>query len=82
MNPFFSAPIYIWFPSRFADAYQIELEHFVDVTLGKVKPSVAGKMAMAVSKVSTACAESAKTGLPVKLTWSKDEIPEEYGRME
>jgi hypothetical protein len=50
--------------------------------MGKDKLSVAGKMTMAVSKVCTACAKSAKSGQPVKLTWSEEEIPEEYRRVQ
>ena len=61
------------------------MEHFLGLICGgdeegggSAEPSVTGKMVMAVTKVCSACEESAKSGMPVDITWTKDEIPEEY----
>jgi len=71
-------PIYYSFPSRHCDGYRIELEHFLDVVQGKVEMSVTAEMTSAVSKIADACEESVKSGLPVKLDWSAEEIPMDY----
>ena len=55
-----------------------ELEHFLDVVQEKTSMSVTGRMTAAVSKIADACEESAKSGQPVKLTWTVDELPEGY----
>lgn len=70
------APMYYSFPSRYREAYQKEMDHFLDVTLGMTNMSVTSKQTMAVSKIASACEESAKTGKSVELKWSSDEIPE------
>jgi len=72
------APIYYSFPSRHHDGYRRELDHFLDVVQKGETMSVTGRMTSAVSKVADACEESAKSGMPVKLSWEKDEIPEDY----
>ena len=69
-------PIWYSFASRFRLAYYKEMEHFLDVALGKSKPAVQGKEIMAVSKISTAMEESARTGKTVEIHWAKDELPE------
>jgi len=71
-------PMYYSFPSRHADGYARELEHFLDVAQGKAGMSVTGRMTQAVSKIADACEESAKTGVPVKMTWGPEEVPEDY----
>merc|ERR1712126_467302 len=58
-------PIYYSFPSRHCDGYRVEL-------------SVTAQMTSAVSKIADACEESVKSGLPVKLNWSAEEIPMNY----
>jgi len=71
-------PMYYSFPSRHADGYARELEHFLDVAQGKSGMSVTGRMTQAVSKIADACEESAKSGLPVKISWAPSEIPDDY----
>merc|ERR1712123_179150 len=71
-------PMYYSFPSRHSDGYARELDHFLDVAQGKSQMSVTGRMTQAVSKMADACEESANTGVPVKLTWLPNEIPEDY----
>jgi len=68
-------PMYYSFPSRHADGYNRELNHFLDVVQSGVPMSVTDRMTAAVSKIADACEESAKTGQPVNLSWSEDEIP-------
>ena len=70
--------MYYSFPSRHSEGYRIELDHFLDVVLGLAPISVTGEMTKAVSKIADACEESAETGKPVALKWSKDEIPEGF----
>jgi myo-inositol 2-dehydrogenase/D-chiro-inositol 1-dehydrogenase len=70
--------MYYSFPSRHSNGYQIELNHFIDVVKGLEAPSVTGKMTQAVTKIATACEESAKSGKPVQIKWDKEEIPEGY----
>ncbi|XP_076300304.1 inositol 2-dehydrogenase [Lasioglossum baleicum] len=70
------APMYYSFPSRYMEAYQREMDHFVDVALGMTDMSVTSKQTLAVSKIASACEESAKTGKPVEIKWSSDEMPE------
>lgn len=71
-----SAPIWYSFPSRFRNAYQAEMEHFLDVVYGKAKSMVHYKDTLAVSKIATACEESVRTGKIVELEWTTDEFPE------
>ena len=63
---------------RHNDGYVRELDHFLDVVQNKASMSVTGRMTAAVSKIADACEESAKSGQPVKMTWSKEELPEGY----
>eukprot|EP00088_Acartia_fossae_P065434 TRINITY_DN806_c0_g1_i1.p1 TRINITY_DN806_c0_g1~~TRINITY_DN806_c0_g1_i1.p1 ORF type:complete len:390 (-),score=86.89 TRINITY_DN806_c0_g1_i1:164-1333(-) len=72
------APIYYSFPSRHHDGYRRELDHFLDVVQKGESMSVTDRMTSAVSKVADACEESAKSGMPVKLIWASEEIPEDY----
>merc|ERR1711872_1010588 len=62
-------PMYYSFPSRHADGYMRELDHFLDVVQGKCEMSVTDRMTSAVSKIADACEESAKTNKTVQLTW-------------
>lgn len=71
-----SAPIYYSFPSRYMNGYRRELDHFVDVVVGKCQPSVQPKETLAVSKIAAACEESAKTGKMVEINWAPNELPE------
>ncbi|XP_076653096.1 inositol 2-dehydrogenase [Halictus rubicundus] len=70
------APIYHSFPSRYKEAYERELDHFVDVAFGMTDMSVTSKQTLAVCKIATACEEAAKTGKPVEIKWSSDEMLE------
>ena len=70
--------MYWSFPSRHAQGYKNELNHFVDVVQGQVDLSISGKMTLAVSKIATACEASARSGKPVEISWTTSEIPEEY----
>jgi len=71
-------PIFYSFPSRHADGYSRELNHFLDVVQMGVEPSVTGLMTSAVSRIATACEESARSGLPVKLEWTPEQLPDGY----
>lgn len=68
-------PIWYSFASRFMIAYRRELDHFIDIVHGKAESMVKSKEILAVSKIATACEESARTGKIVNLTWAKDELP-------
>ena len=74
------APIYCLFPSRYREAYQLELDYFLDIVQGcqSCDPVEEGKVVKAVSRVAMACEESARTGNPVKLEWRPEEIPNDY----
>ena len=55
--------MYYSFPSRYSDAYRIELDAFldsIDVNSGHGELPVTGKMTQAVSKIATACDQSAR----------------------
>ncbi|KAJ8940489.1 hypothetical protein NQ318_008527 [Aromia moschata] len=69
------APIYYSFASRFQEAYKREMEHFIDVLEGKAELLVEGRDLLAVSKIATACEESARTGKMVNLKWTPEELP-------
>ena len=66
------------FPSRHAQGYVNELEHFVKVAKGVAESSVTHRMTMAVSKIADAAETSARSGQPVDLQWAADEIPDGY----
>jgi len=70
-------PMYYSFPSRHADGYALELDHFLDI-VGGAEPSVTGRMTLAISKIASSCEESARSGQPVKLTWEEHELPHGY----
>merc|ERR1712123_85265 len=71
-------PMYYSFPSRHADGYMRELDHFLDVVQGKAVMSVTDRMTSAVSKIADACEESAKTAKAVQLSWEDNELPLGY----
>jgi predicted dehydrogenase len=71
-------PMYYSFPSRHADGYSRELNHFLDVVQAGAVMSVTGAMTAAVSKIADACEESAKSGQPVQLAWGAAEVPGGY----
>ena len=58
------------------NAYIREFDHFLDVVHGKVESEVKSKDILAVSKIATACEESARMGKVVELIWTKDELPD------
>ncbi|XP_054012404.1 uncharacterized oxidoreductase YrbE-like [Hylaeus anthracinus] len=67
-------PIWYSFPSRYMHGYRNELNHFIDVVNGKAQMNVLPKETLAVSKVASACAESARTGKMVEIKWSDEEL--------
>ncbi|KYM86770.1 putative oxidoreductase yrbE [Atta colombica] len=71
-----TAPIFYSFASRFMNGYLREFDHFLDVVHGKVESQVKSKETLAVSKIATACEESARLGKIMELTWTKDELPD------
>ncbi|XP_034190565.2 inositol 2-dehydrogenase [Osmia lignaria lignaria] len=71
-----SPPIWYSFPSRFMNGYRRELEHFVDIVLGMDESSVLAKETLAVSKLASACEESARSGKMVEIKWAVNELPE------
>lgn len=70
-----SAPIWYSFASRFMNGYRREFDHFIDIVLGRAECMVRSKEILAVSKVATACEESARTGKVVELKWANEELP-------
>ena len=68
-------PIWYSFASRFRNGYAREMEHFLDVVLGKAESRVHEKEILAVSKIADACEESARTGKTVDIKWSANELP-------
>ncbi|KAL0112726.1 hypothetical protein PUN28_012177 [Cardiocondyla obscurior] len=71
-----TAPIWYSFASRFMNGYRREFDHFLDIIHGKAESSVKAKEILAVSKIATACEESARTGKVVNLKWVANELPE------
>ncbi|XP_018044795.1 PREDICTED: uncharacterized oxidoreductase YrbE-like [Atta colombica] len=71
-----TAPIWYSWPSRFMNGYKREFEHFLDVIHDKTESEVKSKDILAVSKIATACEESARMGKVVELIWTKDELPD------
>ncbi|XP_011155614.1 myo-inositol 2-dehydrogenase [Solenopsis invicta] len=71
-----TAPICYSFASRFMNGYRREFDHFIDVVHGKVESMVKSREILAVSKIATACEESARTGKIVNLKWSDSELPD------
>lgn len=72
-----TAPIWYSFASRFMNGYRREFDHFIDIVLGKAKSLVKSKEILAVSKIATACEESARKGKIVSLNWTKGELPDD-----
>ncbi|XP_050493041.1 inositol 2-dehydrogenase-like [Bombus huntii] len=70
-----SAPIWYSFASRFMNGYRRELDHFIDIVLGRAECSVLPKETLAVIKIATACQESARTGKMVEIKWAPNELP-------
>ncbi|KAJ9594221.1 hypothetical protein L9F63_014381 [Diploptera punctata] len=70
-------PTYYSFPSRYRHAYLAEKEHFLDIVQGKAKPAIMGHETLAVTKIATACEQSAKEGKFVDLTWGPEDLPPE-----
>ncbi|PNF29151.1 putative oxidoreductase YrbE [Cryptotermes secundus] len=68
-------PIYFSFSSRYQLAYVNEMEHFLDVIQGKDMLKVLGHETLAVSKIASACEESARLGQSVELTWKAEDLP-------
>lgn len=60
-------PLYDSFPTRYAEAYERELDHFVDVVLGKAELRVSKDDTIRALKVAEACETSLKTGTAVAL---------------
>lgn len=77
LNGSVTAPIWYSFASRFMDGYRREFDHFVDIVHGKAKSLVKSKEILAVSKIATACEESARTGKFVDLSWANGELPDD-----
>lgn len=71
-----TAPNYFNVASRYHEAYQREMLHFLDVVSGTAEPIIHYKETLAVSKIATASEQSARTGKMVDITWSEDEFPE------
>ncbi|KAG7212063.1 hypothetical protein KM043_012418 [Ampulex compressa] len=68
-------PIWYSFPSRFLNGYRREFDHFLDVVLGKAESIVKPQETLAVSKIATACEESARTRQMIELKWADNELP-------
>lgn len=64
-----SVPIFYSFASRYREAYINEIEHLADVLQGICELSITGKQTLAVSKIASACEESARTGKVIELNW-------------
>ncbi|KAL6431569.1 hypothetical protein ACFW04_007262 [Cataglyphis niger] len=77
LNGSVTAPIWYSFASRFMNGYRREFDHFVDIVHGKTKSLVKSKEILAVSKIATACEESARTGKIVDLNWANGELPDD-----
>jgi len=58
------------------NGYKREFDHFIDVVHGKAESRVKSKEILAVSKIATACEESARTGKIVDLKWTESELPD------
>ncbi|KAJ8673367.1 hypothetical protein QAD02_004629 [Eretmocerus hayati] len=68
-------PIWYSFASRFRNGYAREFDHFLDVVHGKCAPAVHPKEILTVSKIASACEESARTGRTVDIKWQPSELP-------
>lgn len=54
------------------------MNHFLDIVTGQASLSVTDRMTMAVTKIAAASEASARSGRPVPLVWSPEEIPNGY----
>ena len=70
------SPILYSFPSHYCQAFKNQLRYFVELVRGEAPLTVTKRQTRAVSKVVKACKESAKSGLPVKIIWSGEELPD------
>jgi len=55
------------FPQRYEHAYALEMDHFADVVLGKVKPKLSHDDARKVAIIADAAEESVRTGKPIDM---------------
>lgn len=76
LNGLRTAPIWYSFPSRFRLAYYLELDHFLDVVVGREQSKVQSKETLAVSRIATCCEEAARTGKAIEIKWANDELPQ------
>jgi hypothetical protein len=51
------------------------LAYILILISGKTKPAILGHETLAVSKIASACEESARTGQFVQLQWEPEDIP-------
>lgn len=70
-----TCPIYHSFASRFQNSYITEMEHFLNVVDGQESLKVDPLDVLAVSKIASACEESATTRKNVEINWSPEELP-------
>ncbi|KAG8178800.1 hypothetical protein JTE90_024662 [Oedothorax gibbosus] len=64
-----AVPIYYSFVSKYQESYDIEMEHFLNVLQGTEESEITGDSILSVSKIASACEESARSGKTVSLTW-------------
>jgi myo-inositol 2-dehydrogenase / D-chiro-inositol 1-dehydrogenase len=64
---FTSDPAMNFFLQRYAEAYRIELDHFIASIIGGTAPSPSGLDGLKAQQLADAATRSAATGLPVKL---------------
>lgn len=68
-------PMWYSFASRYERAYKNELEHFLDVVLNKQDDTLVTKnQTLAITKIASACEESARRGKVVHLSWDENEL--------
>jgi len=70
-----TCPMYYSFASRYHAAYMNEMEHFLNVVEGTEELIVNPRDTLAVSKIASACEESARTRRTVELKWNPEELP-------
>ena len=61
------SPIHYAFPDRYAEAYQREIDHFVDVVEGSAAPQTGIHQATAALRLAAAAAKSASSNQPSKI---------------
>jgi myo-inositol 2-dehydrogenase/D-chiro-inositol 1-dehydrogenase len=62
-------PILYSFASRYHEAYNRELDHFLNVLEGKEKLRIIARETLAVCKIASACEESVRTGQVISMTY-------------